>query len=66
VLSVTRPTTFAKHVYTFELYFLLEKLKCDLSRSVILQNPYMIFSWILDILWILACVGPVPKIAQSY
>jgi hypothetical protein len=63
---VTRTTFSAKDVYTFELWFLLEKLKCDLPRSVILQNPYMILSWILDMLWALACVGPVPKIAQSY
>jgi hypothetical protein len=63
---MTRPTTFTKPVYTFELQFLLEKLKCDLLISVILQNPYMILSWILDMLWILACVGPMPKIAQIY
>jgi hypothetical protein len=42
VLCVTRNTTFSKHVYTFELYFLLEKLKGEIPRSVILQNPCMI------------------------
>jgi hypothetical protein len=50
VLCVTTTTTFAKHVYTFELQFLLEKLKCEIPRSVFLQNPPMIFSWILDML----------------
>jgi hypothetical protein len=50
VLCVTRTATFPKHVYTFELLFLLEKLKCEISRSVFLQNPYMILSWILDML----------------
>jgi hypothetical protein len=33
VRCVTRTTTVAKHVYTFELLFLLEKLKCELPRS---------------------------------
>jgi hypothetical protein len=66
VLCVTRTTTFSKHVYTFELWFLLEKLKCEIPRSVVLQNPYMILSWILDMLWELACAGSVPKFAQSY
>jgi hypothetical protein len=50
VLCVTRTTFSTKHVYTFELQFLLEKLKCKIPRSVILQNPYMILSWILDML----------------
>jgi hypothetical protein len=50
VLFVTRTTTFPKHVYTFELQFLLEKLKYEIPRSVILQNPYLILSWILDML----------------
>jgi hypothetical protein len=31
-----------------------------------LQNPYKILSWILDMLWELACLDPVPKIEQSY
>jgi hypothetical protein len=26
----------------------------------------MILSWILDMLWILESVGPMPKVAQSY
>jgi hypothetical protein len=43
-------STFPEHVYTFELQFLLEKLKCEIPRSVILQNPYMLLSWILDML----------------
>jgi hypothetical protein len=50
VLYVTRTTTFAKHVYTFELQLLLEEWKCKIPRSVILQNLYMILSWILDML----------------
>jgi hypothetical protein len=50
VLCVTRTATFPKHVYTFELQFLLEKLKCKIPGYVILQNPYMILSWILDLL----------------
>jgi hypothetical protein len=66
VLSVTRTTTFSKYVYTFELQFLLEKYKCKIPRSVILQNPHKILRWILDMLWALVCVGPVPKNAQSY
>jgi hypothetical protein len=37
-----------------------------MPRSMFLQNPYMILSWILDMLWELACLGSVPKIAQSY
>jgi hypothetical protein len=45
---------------------LLEKLKCEIPRSVFLQNPHMILSWILDMLWRLACVGLKPKIAQTY
>jgi hypothetical protein len=64
VLCVTRATTFAKYVYTFELQFLLKNLKYEIPRYVILQNPYLILSWILDMLWALACVGPVTKIAQ--
>jgi hypothetical protein len=63
VLCVTRTTTLSKHVYTFELYFLLEKLKCEIPRSVFLQNPSKILSWILDMMWGLACVVPVPKFA---
>jgi hypothetical protein len=66
VLSVTRTTTFSKYVYTFELQFLLEKLKSKIPRSVFPQNPHKILSWILDMLWELACLDPVPKIAQSY
>jgi hypothetical protein len=66
VLSVARTTTFSEYVYTFEQQFLLEKLKCKIPISVILQNPCMILSWILDMLWALACLGSVPKIAQSY
>jgi hypothetical protein len=31
-----------------------------------MQNPHKILSWILDMLWELACVGSVLKIAQSY
>jgi hypothetical protein len=50
VLCVPRATTFPKHVYTFELQFLLEKLKYKIPRSVILQNLYMILRWILDML----------------
>jgi hypothetical protein len=45
---------------------LLEKLKSKIPRSVILQNPHMILSWILDMLWELACLGSVLKVAQSY
>jgi hypothetical protein len=66
VLSVTRTIIGSKYVYTFELQFFLEKLKCKITRSVILQNLYMILSWILDMLWELACLGSVPKFAQSY
>jgi hypothetical protein len=66
VLFVTRATTFPKHVYTFEFQFLLEKLKCETPRSMFQQNPYMILNWVLDILWELACLGSVPKFAQSY
>jgi hypothetical protein len=66
VLCVTRTTTFPKHVYTFELQFLLEKLKYEIPRYVVLQNPYLNLSWILDMLWVPACAGPLPKIAQSY
>jgi hypothetical protein len=44
VLCVTRTTTSSKHVYTFDLQFLLEKLKCEIPRFVFLQNPYMILS----------------------
>jgi hypothetical protein len=44
----------------------LEKLKCEIPRSVFLQNPCMILSWISNMLWILARVDPVPKFAQSY
>jgi hypothetical protein len=66
VLSVTRNTTFSKYVYTFELQFLLEKYKCKIPRFVFLQNPHKLLSWILDMLWELACLGFVPKCAQSY
>jgi hypothetical protein len=66
VLCVTRTTFSTKHVYTFELQCLLEKLKSKIPRSVILQNPHMILSWILDMLWKIASLGSVPKIAQSY
>jgi hypothetical protein len=66
VLRVTRTTTFSQYVYTFELQFLLEKLKCAIPRSVFLQNLYKILSWILDTLWVLVCEVPMPKIAQSY
>jgi hypothetical protein len=59
VLCVTESTFSAKEVYTFDLYILLEKLKCEIPRSVFLQNPDMILSWILDMLWRLACVGHV-------
>jgi hypothetical protein len=38
VLCVTRTTTSSKHVYTFDLWFLLEKLKCEIPRSVFLQK----------------------------
>jgi hypothetical protein len=31
-----------------------------------LQNPYIILSWIWDMLWELACLGSVQKFAQSY
>jgi hypothetical protein len=66
VLLVTKPTTFAKLVYTFELQFLHEKLKSILPRSVVLPNPHTFMSWFLDMLWVLACVGSVQKLAQSY
>jgi hypothetical protein len=52
VLCVTKYTFSAKKVYTFELQFFLEKKKCEIPRSVFLQIPYMILSWILDMLWI--------------
>jgi hypothetical protein len=61
---MTRTITFPKHVYTFELQFLLEK--CKIPRFVILQNPHNILSWILDMLWEQACLGSVTKIAQSF
>jgi hypothetical protein len=48
VLCVTKTTTFLKNVYTFELKFLCEKLKCEIPRSVFVQHLYMILSWILD------------------
>jgi hypothetical protein len=41
-------------------------MKSKIPRFVFLQNPHKILSWILDMLWELACVGSVPKIAQSY
>jgi hypothetical protein len=66
VLSVTRTTTFSKYVYTFELWFLLEKVKSKITRFVFLQNPHKSLSWVLDMLWEIACLGSVPKIAQSY
>jgi hypothetical protein len=44
LLLVTRPTTFAKLVYTLELSFLHEKLECVLPRSVVLPNPHMFMS----------------------
>jgi hypothetical protein len=59
VLCVTRTTTSPKHVYTVELWVLLEKLKCEIPGSMFLQNPYMILSWILDMLWELARLGSV-------
>jgi hypothetical protein len=31
-----------------------------------LQNLYKILRWILDMLWELACLGSVSKIAQRY
>jgi hypothetical protein len=39
-----------------------EKLKCVLPRSVVLPNPHMFMSWVLDMLWVLACVGPVQNL----
>jgi hypothetical protein len=66
VLSVTRTTTFSKYVYTFELWFLLEKLESKILRFVFLQNPHKLLSWIFDMLWELVCLGSVPKYAQSY
>jgi hypothetical protein len=44
---------------------LLEKLKSKIPRLVFLQNPHKILSWILDMLWELSCLDPVPKVAQS-
>jgi hypothetical protein len=66
VLSVTRTTTLSKYVYTFELWFFLEKLESKILRFVFLKNPHKLLSWIFDMLWELACLGSVPKIAQSY
>jgi hypothetical protein len=33
---------------------------------LVLQNPHKLLSWILDMLWELACLGSVSKNAQSY
>jgi hypothetical protein len=65
VLSVTRTTTFSKYVYTFELWFLLEKLESKILRFVFLQNPHKILRWILDILWELVCLGFFAKICTK-
>jgi hypothetical protein len=48
MLSVTRSTTLSKYVYTFEIYFLLEKYECEMLRLVFLQNPPKLLSCILD------------------
>jgi hypothetical protein len=64
--AAASPRVRVSPVFAFELWFLLEKLKSKIPRSMFLQNPYMILSWILDMLWELACLGSVPKIAQGY
>jgi hypothetical protein len=35
-------------------------------RSVVSPNPQVIYSWILDMLCVIPCLAPIPKVAQSY
>jgi hypothetical protein len=66
VLSVIRTTIFSKDVYTFELQFLLEKLKCKIPRLMFLQNLDKFLSHILDMLYSMSWLVTTPNIAQSY
>jgi hypothetical protein len=46
--------------------FCMKKLNTIKLRSVVVQNLQMLFSWISDVLWVMPCLGSVPKIAQSH
>jgi hypothetical protein len=65
--SVYQELQLSSNMYILLSYsFGLKNLKSKIPRSVILQNPHMILSWTLDMLWELACLSSVPKFAQSY